>query len=251
MTFLPHTSFLLELAKGRVGGHELVTVFGANDAVSNAGVDLWNGTGDYPYPATAIVPNIVSSSALDTLLGTGARTVLVKGLNASYDRIQEVVSLNGITPVSASSSYMRIHSVRVLTGGSLAAAQGNVDVLNGVDLLARAIPTAAGVSVNHSRLGLFTVPNGYTGFVTRLFGSVSGGPDAILELMVRPLGSVFASEVSTDLTTQFFISGELAFGPIPSKADVKVRTVKITGAGLVRVKAGFTLTLVKNELLQG
>jgi hypothetical protein len=56
--------------------------------------------GDLSYAAAALQMTVSSSSASDTSAGTGARTVLITGLNANYAVISESVTMNGQTAVT-------------------------------------------------------------------------------------------------------------------------------------------------------
>ncbi|MCA8203185.1 hypothetical protein LGM71_19215 [Burkholderia sp. AU33545] len=76
---------------GRASGHTRVAVYGFNGAPA-AGADVWVGQGAYPFQTSAQALEIISSSANDAAAGTGARTVMVQGLDANFNPIQRQVA---------------------------------------------------------------------------------------------------------------------------------------------------------------
>ncbi len=100
---------------------------------------VWNEDAAFSYTTNSNESNlhIVSTSALDTSAGTGARTVLVEGLKHAlvsgvheYNVASETVTLNGTSNVSLSDSYYRILNVSVATAGSTGLNQGNIKVFD-------------------------------------------------------------------------------------------------------------------------
>ena len=101
--------FELQVSRGQIPGHKTVFKFGYNAVVGATKETIWEQSGLYAYPASATVMTLSSSSANDTAAGTGARTVEVFGLDADYNEINEVVTLNGQTAVNTTKSYFRIN----------------------------------------------------------------------------------------------------------------------------------------------
>lgn len=71
-------------------------------------------------PAAAYVASIVSADTNDdgNPVGTGARTVRIIGLNASFEPIEETVTLNGTGAVTTTATFIRVNGVEVVTCGS-------------------------------------------------------------------------------------------------------------------------------------
>ena len=116
----------LEIAKGNVDGHAGDTKFGRSSNVDDGtATDLWdraNATDNDPIwtaPTQARVHDIDSTSANDTLAGTGARVVQIYGLT-DWDskEVTEVVAMNGTTNVVTDNAYVIIHRMKVLEKGS-------------------------------------------------------------------------------------------------------------------------------------
>ena len=117
--------FELQVARGQISWHKRLFQFGTNTAVGTGFSTLWPGGGTlYAYPSAATVLKISSANANDAAAGTGARTVVVNGLDADYNEISETVILNGQTAVNTVNSYLRFGEILVLTAGSGGTAAG-------------------------------------------------------------------------------------------------------------------------------
>ena len=144
------------VALGLIPGWRTFRKFGMNEDVDTGTEDVWAAGGIRTLPTTAGVATVSSANAADTSAGTGARTVRVQGLDASYNEIQETVTLNGITGVNTTQSYIRVDRMFVETAGSNQANVGNLTLTVGGN-------TQAFIEDNESQthqLG-FTVPNGH------------------------------------------------------------------------------------------
>ncbi len=155
--------FELQVARNLIKGHSLVNIFGYQPLVNSTFVPIWENATAYAYPLAATTMQMVSDSASDT-----AVAIRIMGLNAAYEPITEVVTLNGTTPVSTIGSYFRINNLVTVTGNAV----GNVT-------LAAAGVTYAKINagVGRSQMSLYSVPAGYTFYLARvdLFSNLSGG----------------------------------------------------------------------------
>lgn len=76
---------LIGSAKGYYPDKERLFIAGRAIAVGDVRVDLWEGpTGVYVFPATAQQMRLVSTSASDTLAGTGLQRVILHYLDNAY-----------------------------------------------------------------------------------------------------------------------------------------------------------------------
>ena len=104
--------FLIEVAKGSVKKHRLYTRWGRSvDLDKNQVITVGGGAGLFDFTGAAEVVDIVSDSADDTLLGTGLRKALIIGIDENYNRVSEIVDLNGLTPVQTVNQYIFISNV--------------------------------------------------------------------------------------------------------------------------------------------
>lgn len=103
----------------------------------------------------AAVVELVSTSAADAAAGTGARSVLVQGLDAQYNEVSEVLVPNGITPVQGAVLFLRINTVSVLSAGTGGTNAGDITIRDaGAGTTRSFILAAQGIS----EVGVYTVP---------------------------------------------------------------------------------------------
>lgn len=132
MGFVDTTEVLSKIPAGVIHGATAVNLIGVNAAPTTTFETLWDNSNAYTFLTTNMTtPTIVSSSANDAAAGTGARTVRITGINASFAAQTEDIILNGVTPVSLVNSYMTINSITVLTAGSGGTTAGNLTLAAG------------------------------------------------------------------------------------------------------------------------
>jgi len=121
-------------------------------------------TADYPWATldALAAQEIVSSSANDAAAGTGARTVLISGLNSSYNEISETVTLSGTTPVALTKTYLRINAMAITLAGSGGVNAGNLTVRTVAGSTTLAVMAAG---ENTLLQGVYTIPNKYRGYL--------------------------------------------------------------------------------------
>ena len=191
----PVKNWGLEVSTGRIANTATITVVGRNPDVpsSSAFASVWSGTGVYTgfNATTAEILSIVSDDTADTLLGTGARTLTITGLNLAYIEQTETISLNGTTPVFTINSYLRVNSIIVATAGSTG---GNVGTIT----IKQSVTTANVFGIinptdNSSLACIYTVPANCTASVIESYGSLANKTSASVELTysVRLVGKVF------------------------------------------------------------
>lgn len=167
--------FGLQVSRGLIAGHRTVVVFGFNKDVDQSEVTVWPMPSIQPHPDAALNMTVSSSSANDTAAGTGARTVVVQGLDASYNEVTEVVTMNGQTAVTMSKAMIRVNSAYVATAGSLKSAAGDIHI--GTGALTAGVPATTyniiKYNYNTTTTGCYTVPAGHTGYLMQ--GLLSAG----------------------------------------------------------------------------
>lgn len=170
--------FELQVARGQIQGHRSVVVFGFNPDVDTSQVSVWPLPSLITFPSDALQMTVSSTSANDTSAGTGARTVVVQGLDANYNEVSETVTLNGQTAVTMTTSMLRINYAYVATAGSGNGAAG--DIYIGTGTVTAGVPATAydiiKFDYNTTITGSFTIPAGYTAYVSQgLFSSGQAG----------------------------------------------------------------------------
>lgn len=129
MTFIPNENYNYKVALGKVSGAVTWNKFGYNDDVDTGDAEvIWSVGGAFTRLTTASTLQVVSTSASDTSAGTGARSVIIYGINGSYTAVTEVVTLNGITPVATTNSYLGVNRVAIYLSGSGGKNAGAINV---------------------------------------------------------------------------------------------------------------------------
>jgi hypothetical protein len=253
-TFYPSISlerrsedFALQTARGQVPGHKAFCQFGINTAVGTSNETVWIGSNTYTFPAAASVLKVSSSSASDAAASTGARTVLIEGLNAAYEAVSETVSLNGQTAVNTTNSYLRVNKMIVLTAGSGGTSVGNIyagtgDVTDGVPAV---VVNQTGILANETESGFYSVPAGHTAFInmwTMSSGNTTPDEWTRFTLRIRPFGGVFGIKAQYHIAASGIYECKAAYPlPIPEKADLEVLAATSDGSASASTQLQITL----------
>lgn len=231
-------------------GFRVLTKFGQNNDV-DAQEDVWHGGGTYTGFSSAAETLLVSSGSLnDAAAGTGARTVRLYGLDASYEEITEDVTLNGTSQVETTQEFLRMNPAKVLTAGSggfnawdITAAQSSSGDIHMVMPANR----------NQTHIAAYTIPAGWYGVMKRIRWDIhreSGGTvdrEASVDTLVREYGEVFQSKRPVTLSNFHFVELNI-FGGIylPPRSDIVQRVWTVSAANSV-VSSSFALLLVKTN----
>jgi hypothetical protein len=172
MSYLGDKDFLIEVAKGNVAGHSLVHKFGRNPDVDTGTVpeDIWFTGGLMNWPTSAAVVSVVSDDANDDgnpTTNTGAQTLTIEGLDASFNELSETITLNGVGAVTTSASFIRVSRAFVATTGTY---HGNNEGTL-VGTISGATQFTIGPGLGQTQVGRYTVPNGKTAYL--LFTAIS------------------------------------------------------------------------------
>ena len=156
--------FELQVSRGQIQGHRNVTVFGFNPDVDTTQVTVWPLPSLITFPVAALQMTVSSSSANDISAGTGARTIVVEGLDANYNEVSETVTMNGQTAVTMTTPMLRLNYAYVASAGSGNGAAG--DIYIGTGTVTAGVPATVydiiKFDYNTTITGSYTVPAGYT-----------------------------------------------------------------------------------------
>jgi hypothetical protein len=183
MAYQPYHNDLAS-ARVHIAGEEAKFFFGQNNALqADVFEDVTASGGDLHWPIAAAKVKVASSHAADdaTGPGLGLQSVELHGLDASGNAIDEVLELNGTTPVESVNSYVRLtlmHNEEVGTyGGShrgtITCRVTNATFANGALLATMTgLEGSTGDSVQfgygEAQLGFTSVPLGKVLYITRL-----------------------------------------------------------------------------------
>lgn len=154
-------------------GHRRIAALGNNPAC-NAGEDLWTFGGAYPWKAAVGAMEVFCANAADTSAGTGARSVLVNGLDADFNEVSQTVLTNGGV-VALPTPLLRVNSALIMSAGTGGVNAGDINIRDAGGGTVRAvIPAGFGIT----RQAVYTVPAGHTLQITSMlftFNEVAGG----------------------------------------------------------------------------
>lgn len=245
-----HEPFELQVSRGLIAGHRSVHVFGYNFDVDTTEASVWPYTGKIPRPTAALQMTVSSSSANDAAEGTGARTVLVMGLDASFREISETVTLNGQTAVTTTNAFIRVNYMRVMTTGSSLSAEG--DIFIGTGVVTAGVPATVydliKYDYNNSITAHYTIPAGYTGYVMQgLFSAgQSGGSSPVRgRLLTTDLNGIRHTAAVTTVNNGV---ADYAFEypvAIPEKTDIEATAVGVSQNN--EASAMFIIVLVEGS----
>ena len=214
--------FELQVARGQVDGHEVVNVFGYSSATPNTGfIAAWENNSAYAFPTVASTMLVTSSSASDT-----AVTILISGLDATYARVSELVTLNGTDAVTTANTYWRINSVATTAGNAV----GTMYVKNAGGSVYAQVTIGSG----RTNMSVYTVPAEYTAYLSRFdaFSSTSVTSGVYATFRALLTSSTGASNVTLSIP---FLNAFSVTRPYPiavaEKTDIQYQC-KSSGAAL-------------------
>jgi hypothetical protein len=240
--------FELQVSRGQIAGHSAIVISGFNAAVGTSYETIWSESTIYAYPATATVIKISSSDANDTAAGTGARTVTIYGLDASYNQINETVSLSGQTAVNTTNSYLRVLHLAVATAGSGGAAVGTIYAGTGTVTTGKPATVYGAYTADGGATAcIYTVPAGYTGYIFDFLtacGVTTANAYANIGLYSRLLGGVFDNTIQGRCANGSSFSLPFNYPLVfTEKTDIEVRASATSSSN---VTANFNIVIVKN-----
>lgn len=234
------------IASGEITGLTSVQKFGMNTDI-DAGVpeDVWDGGGLYSWPTSASQMEVLSASGLDdSPAGTGARTVNIQGLDASYAQVNETVTLSGVTPVGTANTYIRVFRMKVLSAGSL---EQNAGILTCRPLGGGTTVAQINAGQNQTNMALYTVPAGKTGFISKIFTSATDNQTkgfSVFEMRVREFGQVFAVKYNVALVADGTTCFNREFDcPIEAGEKADIKFTGQSSANNTIMVAAFDITL--------
>jgi hypothetical protein len=174
--------YSLDLARGLIITKSIVHKFGSNHSVGT-NEEFISAGGVLGLPNSASTVTVVSDSVEDDIGGLGARTVLITGLDDSFNEITETLECGGTSISTPTTSlFWRIYRVKVITCGTYQSS--NIGTLtfaytgNGNALAIN--PLAGSSETTH-----FVIPSGKTGYLSNLYTNVDSKKKADISVWVQ------------------------------------------------------------------
>lgn len=243
--------FELQVARGQIVGHRAITVFGFNPDVDTTEVSVWPLPSKIPQATAALQMSVSSTNANDTAAGTGARTIVVQGLDGNYDEITETVTLNGQNAVLTAASFLHINYMYVASTGSTKSAAG--DIYIGTGVVTAGVPATTyniiKFNYNDTITGCYTVPAGHTAYVMqgRFTAGQAVGSTAVQGRLIATNGSGIRRTAA--ITTINNGTADYPFEyPLPLPEKTTIEATAVGDANNNSVSSLFVLVLVKNSI---
>ena len=199
--------FDLQVARGQVAGHQTVSIFGYQAAVTATSIPIWENATTYTYPTSASTLTCSSTSVLDA----SPAAFVINGLDANFNPISEVVVLNGTTAVTTQKSYLRVNNLQMV--GVASGQTSNAGIITVKQTTNTLAQINAGIGKSQSTI--YTVPagntfyldwvevntsNGYTGstivtYNVQIGNNVTGVTSSLLQ---QPFVSLYSANRSYD-----------------------------------------------------
>ena len=238
---------------GITGGQRAQRKFGINESVSGGSFEYVTPSGSYTFPTTAETFRIkAGGNANDTAAGTGARTVELTFLDSSWNEVTETLTTAGASASAATSvTGYRIIRARVKTSGTYGGSNiGKIIIENTTALQAVAeVPIERGTTEQV----IYTVPAGFTAYITDVFVSVGSSDSATVEIWHRNDSDIFSAPFGgqhkewgvSDFSgaTKFKFDTFLKF---EEKSDIYALAKRVTGSGSAIVALDFEFILYQN-----
>ena len=181
--------FKMIASMGLIHGCSPLFKFGKNQDIDTGTVpeDIISIGGEKLFPTAASTISFVSTSASDTDGGVGINTLILEGLDENYDIISETITLNGITPIVSSLSYLRANRLTGTLSGTSQKAVGAITGTHDEGAIVQ-IPIGDGQSSDCT----YTVPRDHVLLIDRFTASLErsgSGAAAELHFEVKPFGT--------------------------------------------------------------
>jgi hypothetical protein len=156
--------FLPYLAVGEKDNYIVLHKFGRNPASAlNTEEIIWDRGAGYFWPTSANVSLISSADNSD------GQVIEIEGLDHSWERLVQQVTLTGQTPVTLSHGYRRVNRMKNLSGNALAgvvaAYQYTTDLSSGLPTNTSLIASQITTGFEQTEQTIYTIPRGYTGWM--------------------------------------------------------------------------------------
>ena len=227
--------YFMEVNGGFILNASPIFISAYSPDIDTAAETVWPEGGIYTWPTAASILKVSSASANDTSAGTGARTILISGLDENWDQISETITLNGTTAVNTTLEFFRVNSIVVLTSGSGQTNAGRLYAGTGTVTAGKPATVWNLIETGYSAStsAFYSVPRFYKAYFFKFIGftdTISGPPNHIvIDTYSRVDGTstwirapaIYIADSPTEL--------EISSGvPTASKTDIEYRGTAVS-----------------------
>jgi hypothetical protein len=234
----------LSIPSGRIPYTNVVNKFGRNQDIDTTLEDIWDGGGVYSWPTSASITHI--RAAIDSA-ATQGMTIEVQGLDADYNLTVQNATLDGTN--STTEVELTTPLIRCFRMKNTSSTDNDQAIQAGPTGFAT-INAQISIGFNQTLMALYTVPAGYTAYLTNFWAGVnksvtSGAVD--LNFWARSPGGVFRIQATLGLMAAGTSSFERHYAPYAKYSEKT--DLRMSGTGSTNnfdVSAGFDLILLEN-----
>lgn len=249
----------LGIGSGLYEGYKAYTIIGYNPTIGTTlqtiaeGIPTSGSNLDITFPASASTLSIASTNANDTSAGTGARSVLILGLDGDRKEITELVATNGQNSVETTNTFLRVNQMLVISVGSTGKNEGIIYCSDGAETYSSGIPQnlvyhTIGIGTNISMVAIFSVASTYDRAIGIRFvfaTDANSNKPLIVQVKSQNLGfpeyttAYIPITLSTSSTFPLIDAGD----GLPANADTRIMAQTSTGSGNNIVTIYYTFVL--------
>jgi hypothetical protein len=230
--------------------------FGTNEAVPNGTWAILANLGGvtYPFPQAPTTVRVkAGGNVADTSDGAGARTLRVIGLDSNGAVAEEDITLAGASASdSTTTSFWRVYRAYVLTTGTYGGSNTGIVTIENTAGTADLLKIEA--SDSQTRLGIFSIPTGWTGYLLGFESHVEANKPADVRVRTRTDYKTVSGEMSP-IREIFFEGGVIGnaqnvaegipLGVLPENSDVWLEARG--GGAQTSVSGSMIILCVKDE----
>lgn len=232
----------LDEASGGHAGRSVVSKFGANpDVGAGSTEDIWANGGLYTgfLQAASAVRIKAGGDSNDTAAGTGARSVVIVGLNENWEEAEEEVATAGASASGATTTtFVRVFRAYITDVG-VYGGQNADDIV--IETTGGAVMANIVASMGQTQMAIYTVPANKQAYIRRLSVSVEANKPTTVNFFQRRNADVVSTPFQG--TRLFFSFAGLAdyasehmdayIGPFPPKTDIWAQATGPTGGAAI------------------
>jgi len=128
LVYGPPNEIITSLNPNGISPFTSLRVISSNEDIGLTFEDLNNTGNDFNFDTAGDTLSIQSTDIGDALGSTGIQSILLQGLDTSWDIVNEIVSLNGTTSVLTSNTFLRLNGMIIVGAGSNKFAIGDVTI---------------------------------------------------------------------------------------------------------------------------